>query len=161
MRWPGYTHCGTGSRGPRSWFNSHTGSIQLTFEFGEVENNYIVPYLDLLISKGELFARMGLFDVCEYQKPMNAYLYNLVFSFHSRNTHRSFIENEVRRNTMCCTNPNNVGDMLMKFRERLKVRGYPDKLLDMCLSRVFVRNVILFPPLARTAYGHSIMRIFC
>jgi hypothetical protein len=114
-----------------------------------------VPYLDLSISKGELFARMGLFDVCVYQKPMNAYLYIPVFSFHSRNTYRSFIESEVRRYTMCCSNPNDVSDMLVKFRKRLKDRGYPDKLLDVCLSRVFVRNDILFPPLARTAYGLS------
>jgi hypothetical protein len=112
-----------------------------------------VPYLDVSISQGDLFARTGLFDVRVYQKPMNAYLYIPVFSFHSRNTYRSFIESEVRRYTMCCTNPNDVSDMLVKFRQRLKARGYPDKLLDVCLSRTFVRNDILFPPLARAAYN--------
>lgn len=144
-------------------FNKQSKSIQLKFEYACVENNHTVPYLDLLISKGELFAKTGLFDVSVYQKPMNAYLYIPVFSFHSRNTYRSFIESEVRRYTLCCTNPNDVSSMLVKFRQRLKDRGYPDKLLDVCLSRVFVRNEILFPLIARIAYGlnansHLILR---
>ncbi len=100
-----------------------------------------MPCLDLLNQK-ESCSLVWVYLIYVSQKPMNAYLDISVYSFHSRNTYRSFIESEVRRYTMWCTNSNDVSDILVKLRERLKARGYADTLLDVCLSRVFVRNDI-------------------
>ncbi len=108
-----------------------------------------VAYLDCHIFKGLLFERRGLFDICVYQKPMNAYLYIPVFSFHARSVYRSFIASEVRRYTICCTNPADVDKMCVLLRQRLRDRGYPDKLIDTGITKVFVRNELLFPPLAK------------
>jgi hypothetical protein len=134
-------------------FNSLSKTIKLTVVYNEGEKKQEkIPFLDTLIWKGALFARKGLFDVCVYQKPMNAYLYIPVFSYHSQRTFSSFIVGEVRRYTLCCTNSVDLESVIVSFRARLIVRGYPIELIDVCLATQFVRQDILFPPNVTAAY---------
>ncbi len=135
-------------------FNGLSETIKLTVVYSEGEKKEEkIPFLDTLIWKGPLFARKGLFDVCVYQKPMNAYLYIPVFSYHNQRTFSSFIVGEARRYTLCCTDSADLDNVTVLFRERLIARGYPVKLIDVCLATRFVRQDILFPTHVAVAYA--------
>ncbi len=134
-------------------FNSISPTVQLTCEL-VTENSKVktLPYLDVEISKGVLFKKCGLLDVCLYQKPLNAYLYIPVFSNHSENVYKSIIVSELRRFTLCCSNPTDLTRVRDLYETRLKARGYPEALIVECFKTHFVRNEVLFPPRVRAAY---------
>jgi hypothetical protein len=134
-------------------FNSISPTIKLTHEIvSNISARKNLPFLDVEISKGLLFKRCGLLDICLYQKPMNAYLFIPVFSNHSPRVFSSIIVSELRRFTLCCTDVSELERVRGLYATRLAARGYPSELICECFKSVFVRDEILFPLKVRQAY---------
>jgi hypothetical protein len=134
-------------------FNSISPTIKLTCEIvSNTSERKSLPFLDVEISKGILFKRCGLLDICLYQKPMNAYLFIPVFSNHSPHMFRSIIVSELRRFTLCCTDVSELERVRGLYAARLAARGYPGELIVECFKSVFIRSEILFPPKVKHAY---------
>jgi hypothetical protein len=134
-------------------FNSISPSIKLTHEIvSNTSERKSLPFLDVEISKGLLFLRRGLLDICLYQKPMNAYLFIPVFSNHSPRMFGSIIISELRRFTLCYTDALELERVRGLYATRLAARGYPSELINECFKSVFVRDELLFPSHVRRAY---------
>jgi hypothetical protein len=134
-------------------FNSISPSIKLTHEIvSNTSERKSLPFLDVEISKGLLFLRRGLLDICLYQKLMNAYLFIPVFSNHSPRMFGSIIVSELRRFTLCCTDVLELERVRGLYATRLAARGYPSELISECFKSVFVRDELLFPSHVRRAH---------
>ncbi len=127
--------------------NSISPSIKLTHSIGDSG-----VFLDVTISKGLNFDKFGVFDVTLYQKPMNAYLYIPVFSYHKRSVYKAYIQAEIRRYTMFCTNEDDLWSIVALFKTRLLDRGYPEVLVDEIMRVKYVRFDELFPTEVQAAY---------
>lgn len=86
--------------------------------------------LDITLLKGIRFAETGHFDTTLFQKACNKYLYIPPFSFHPRSTFRAFINSELQRFRLHCTNDLDFSIIQNKFYNQLVDRGYSTPFLD-------------------------------
>ena len=112
-----------------------------------------VDFLDMSIHKGSLFPLTTLLDTKPYQKPMNAYLYIPMSSYHKPAVFKGFIQSEIRRYCIISTIAKDATDLCTLFRSRLIARGYPPEFLDDVLSKIYCRRDELFPPVIARIYG--------
>lgn len=129
--------------------NSMHPTISITYN---VSDNS-VDFLDMTIHKGSLFPTTSILDIKPYQKPMNAYLYIPIFSYHSPFVFKAFIQSEKRRYCLLSTSGQDAARVCNLFRTRLIARGYPPTYLDNLFRIQYCRSDLLFPPPIRLLYG--------
>lgn len=100
-------------------------NIAITSEF----SNHSCVFLDLKIYKGDNFSHSDCFDIVLFQKAINKYQYIPHKSFHSKFIFKSFIQSELNRYLLKCTNPFDFFNMKKLFYGRLLRRGYKDNYL--------------------------------
>ena len=100
--------------------NNHHPTIKFTAEVSETET----AFLDTCIYKGERFKKESILDVRSHFKPTETFQYTYFSSCHPPGVKKGFIKN-VRRDQ----NATN-------FKQRLRMRGYRDKVIDKHLSEV-------------------------
>ena len=98
--------------------------------------------LDISILKGLRFVTNGHFDITLFQKECNKYLYIPPFSFHPRPVFRGFINSELQRIRLHCSNDLDFHSNEKKFYNRLRDRGYSTNLLDSLFPFTKTRNEI-------------------
>ena len=129
--------------------NGMHANIRLTHVVSETS----VDFLDLTVFKGDVFGATSVFDLKTYHKPMNAYLYIPLFSYHNRAVFKSFIQSEVRRYTRNSTSVESVNSMCKLLFERLVARGYPEPYLSDILNIQYERISVVFPHNILSLYG--------
>jgi len=129
--------------------NNMHANIRLTHVVSEES----VEFLDLTVYKGDLFSTTSVFDLKTYQKPMNAYLYIPLFSYHNRAVFKSFIQSEIRRYTRNSTSVDCVNSMRTLLSERLIARGYPESYLCDILNIQYNRISVVFSQRVLSLYS--------
>lgn len=86
--------------------------------------------LDMKIYKGRDFADTGRFSTVLYQKPQNKYLYLPPSSFHSHHVFPAFIQAEIHRYRILCSETEEFDLACANFYSRLSNRGYSAEQLD-------------------------------
>ena len=82
-------------------------------------------FLDIYISKGQLFKTRRLLDTKTYQKPMNRYLMLPFCSEHTTNCKLSVVHGELRRYIKRSSARNDYVQIAGMLRQRLHLRGFP------------------------------------
>ena len=99
-------------------------------------NNTSIPFLDLVLYKGERFAATGRFDLKVHQKLLNKYLYIPFRSYHTIAMKKSFITTELKRyirNSSSCSNYVTIKSL---FYDRLRDRSYPVTFLNTIFNSI-------------------------
>jgi hypothetical protein len=113
-----------------------TGKLRFEFQSDKVE----IPFLDLVLFKGERFNKENLFDIRIYQKKMNLYLYIPFNSFHTISAKKSFILTELIRYIRNNSNELFFNKLKILFFQRLKDRGYPNLFLSEVFNNIFYED---------------------
>lgn len=96
--------------------------------------------LDMKIYKGPNFATTGRFSTVLYQKPQNKYLYLPPSSFHSHHVFPAFIQAEIHRYRILCSETVEFDVSCKNFYTRLLERGYSALQLDGWFHTARVRT---------------------
>ena len=94
-------------------------TIKLTHQLSEHSG----IFLDIEIFKGERMLE-GKMDYKIHQKPMNQYLYIPPFSYHNKTMFKAFIQSEINRYKVKCSDKNDYYNVKSLFFNRLIARGY-------------------------------------
>ena len=105
--------------------NALDSNIKLTFEI----SNYKAIFLDLTIFKNERFYETGVLATKTYQKPVNKYLYTPYSSEHALHCFTALVHGEVIRYIKRSSEFAFFVMLLVLFRQRLRLRGFPAKFL--------------------------------
>jgi hypothetical protein len=108
----------------REMNNMHP-NIKLTFSISPSS----CIFLDVQVFKGPQFLHSSRIDISLYQKPIDKYQYIPYCSFHTKFIFRSFINSELNRYLLKCTNPLDFLNLRRLFFQRLINRGYTSKYL--------------------------------
>ena len=101
---------------------------------------HTVDFLDLTIYKSRHFTVTNLLDTRTYQKPLNLYQYLHYSSHHQTNIYRSIIQGEAIRYVRTNTLEETYTATLHMFTQRLRKRGYPNKLIHSVTANVKYRH---------------------
>ena len=96
--------------------------------------------LDITIFKGRRFNTSGHFDISLFQKSCNKYLYLPSFSFHRETIFSGFINSELQRIRLHCTDDIDFFRFKHQFYIHLTHRGYRKHFLDNIFESVYVRS---------------------
>ncbi len=77
-----------------------------------------------------------------YQKPTNKYLYIPTTTAHHRHIIVNFIQNELKRYKLYCSDPNDENSCRILFYKRLLSRGYPSSFLLSIFERYLPPRVL-------------------
>ena len=116
--------------------NDFHPNLHFTFHYSQ----QTVDFLDLTIYKGRHFTITNLLDTKTYQKPRNLYQYLHFTSNHQQNIYRSIIQGETIRYIRTNTTNETYTTTLYKFRQRLRRRGYPDRLITKITTHIKYSN---------------------
>lgn len=112
--------------------NTHHPTIKFTAEISEEKTNF----LDTTIFKGKRFYKDSIFDIRTHFKPTETFQYTHFSTCHAPGVKKGFIKSQalrlLRTNSSRATFEENVAN----FRSHLRVRGYPDKLVNKVLAEV-------------------------
>jgi hypothetical protein len=100
-------------------------------------------FMDLVAYKGTRFSTHNIIDFNLYQKEFNKYLYLPTSSFHKQNTFISFIQSEMKRYRINCSDDNNYNIAIQCFAERLLARGYTQQLLNNSMNITLNRQQLI------------------
>jgi hypothetical protein len=119
-------------------FNKQHPAIQLDQETATVGKEGVFMDLKAIINEKKITCIL-------YQKPINAYLYIPPTSNHKQYLLTNFINNEIRRYRLHCSNDEDFQNILHQFYSRLRSRGYSANQLATLFqaSRLPDRAVLL------------------
>jgi hypothetical protein len=112
--------------------------LKLTFIGDKVE------FLDIEIFKGQRFYKTNLLDSKIFQKQQCKYLYLPPSSFHCNSVFTSFVQSELRRYRLICSNDDDYFIIKDHFKQRLLNRGYSETFLTTIFCVDFDRKKLLF-----------------
>ena len=75
-----------------------------------------------------------------YQKPINKYQYIPVISNHNPTIFKNFVLQELKRYQLSCTNENDFNHIKNQFKNRLKLRGYPNYIIRNAIDQLTTRD---------------------
>lgn len=113
-------------------FNTTHPNVSINWSVSTISNNF----MDLTIYKGGDFERTRKLSVKVFQKPLNAYLYLVPFSFHSRHIFRGFIKGELIRYLRYSTEEKDFLSIKRDFLFRLLARGYSFSFLEIIFDSI-------------------------
>ncbi|CAH3019778.1 unnamed protein product, partial [Porites evermanni] len=112
--------------------NRHHPTIKFTAEISEEKTNF----LDTTIFKGERFYKDSIFDIRTHFKPTETFQYMHFSSCHAPGVKKGFIKGEALRLLRTNSSKAAFEENVENFRSHLRVRGYPDNLVNKILAEV-------------------------
>ena len=101
-------------------------------EISEEKTNF----LDTTIFKGERFYKDSIFDIRTHFKPTETFQYTHFSSCHAPGVKKAFIKGEALRLLRTNSSKATFEENVKNFRSHLRVRGYPDNLVNKVLAEV-------------------------
>ena len=111
--------------------NRHHPIIKFTAEISEKTN-----FLDTTIFKGERFYKDSIFDIRTHFKPTETFQYTYFSSCHAPGVKKAFIKGEALRLLRPNSSKVTFEENIKNFGSHLRVRGYPDNLVNKVLAEV-------------------------
>ena len=112
--------------------NNYHPTIKFTAEISATE----ITFLDTCIYKGDRFKNESTLDVGTHFKPTEAFQYTHFSSCHSPGVKKGLMKGEALRLLRANSSKRTFEENIKLFKQRLRVRGYPNNLIDETLSEV-------------------------
>ena len=112
--------------------NKFHPTIQFTAEISENE----ITFLDTTVFKGERFKQDSILDIKTHFKPTETFQFTHFASCHPPGVKYGFIKGEAIRLLRTNSSKKTFEESLVKFKQRLKARGYPENTIERSLSEV-------------------------
>ena len=112
--------------------NKFHPTIKFTAEVSENE----ITFLDTVVFKGERFKNESILDIKTHHKPTETFQYTHFNSCHPPGVKNGFIKGEAIRLLRTNSSKTTFEESLVKFKQRLRARGYPKPIIERCLSGV-------------------------
>ena len=116
--------------------NRHHPTIKFTAEISDKETNF----LDTTIYKGERFHKDSILDISTHFKPTEKFQYTHYTSCHAPGVKKGFIKGEALRLLRTNSSETKFEENICNFKSNLRVRGYPDYLVNKVLAEVKFKN---------------------
>ena len=117
--------------------NRHHPTINVTAEISDKETNF----LDTTIFIGEpRFHKDSIFDIRTHFKPTEKFQYTHYTSCHAPGVKKGFIKGEALRLLRTNSSETKFEENICSFKSNLRVRGYPDHLVNKVLAEVKFTN---------------------
>ena len=104
--------------------------------FTHQQSQHSIDFLDLTIYKGTQFNTCNILDTKTYQKPLNLYQYLHYTSAHPPNVFKAIVRGECIRYVRTNTSYETYATMVHAFTQRLRKRGYPNKMIKTNIAAV-------------------------
>ena len=114
----------------------HHPTIKFTADISDKETNF----LDTTIFKGERFHKDSIFDIRTHFKPTEKFQYTYYTSCHAPGVKKGFIKGEALRLLRTNSTETKFEENICNFKSHLRVRGYPDDLVNRVLAEVKFTN---------------------
>ena len=112
--------------------NKFHPTIKFTAEISENE----ITFLDTTVFKGERFKQVSILDIKTHFKPTETFQFTHFASCHPPGVKYGFIKGEAIRLLRTNSSKKTFEESLVKFKQRLKARGYPENTIERSLSEV-------------------------
>ena len=112
--------------------NKFHPTIKFTAEISENE----ITFLDTTVFKGERFKQDSILDIKTHFKPTETFQFTHFASCHPPGVKYGFIKGEAIRLLRTNSSKKTFEESLVKFKQRLKARGYPENTIERSLSEV-------------------------
>ena len=112
--------------------NRHHPTIKFTAEISDKETTF----LDTCVYKGERFQNESILDVRTHFKPTETFQYTHFTSCHPPGVRKGFIKGEALRLLRTNSSKITFEENINSFRSHLRMRGYPNYLVNKTLSDV-------------------------
>ena len=116
--------------------NRHHPTIKVTTDISDKGTNF----LDSTIFKGERFHTDSIFDIRRHFKPTEKFQYTHYTSCHAPGVKKGFIKGEVLKLLRTNSTETKFEEKICNFKSHLRVRGYPDDLVNRVLTEVKFTN---------------------
>ena len=116
--------------------NRHHPTIKFTAEISDKETHF----LDTTIFKGERFHKDSILDISTHFKPTEKFQYTHYTSCHAPGVKKGFIKGEALRLLRTNSSETRFEESICNFKSNLRVRGYPDYLVNKVLAEVKFTN---------------------
>ena len=95
-------------------------------------------FLDTTIFKGEIFHKDSILDICTHFKPTEKFQYTHYTSCHAPGVKKGFVKGEALRLLRINSSETKFEETICnrEFKSNLRVRGYPDYLVNNVLAEV-------------------------
>ena len=121
-------------------FISETNRLHPTIKFTAEISEKEINFLDTTVFKGERFNKDSIFDICTHFKPTEKFQYTHFSSCHAPGVKKGFIKGEALRLLRTNSSKTSFEEKIKNFRSNLRVRGYPEKLVNKVLAEVEFKN---------------------
>ena len=112
--------------------NKFHPTIKFTAEISENE----ITFLDTVVFKGERFKKESILDIKTHYKPTETFQYTHFNSCHPPGVKNGFIKGEAMRLLRTNSSKTSFEESLVKFKQHLRIRGYPKTVIERSLSEV-------------------------
>ena len=112
--------------------NKFHPTIKFTAEISENE----ITFLDTVVFKGERFKKESILDIKTHYKPTETFQYTHFNSCHPPGVKNGFIKGEAMRLLRTNSSKTSFEESLVKFKQHLRIRGYPKTVIERSLSGV-------------------------
>ena len=112
--------------------NKFYPTIKFTAEISENE----ITFLDTVVFKGERFNKELILDIKTHYKPTETFQYTHFNSCHPNGVKNGFIKDEAMRLLRTNSSKTSFEESLVKFKQHLRIRGYPKTVIERSLSGV-------------------------
>lgn len=94
----------------------------------------------IYVLSGERFNKDSIFDICTHFKPTEKFQYTHFSSCHAPGVKKGFIKGEALRLLRTNSSKTSFEEKIKNFRSNLRVRGYPEKLVNKVLAEIEFKN---------------------
>ena len=112
--------------------NKFHPTIKFTADISENKTTF----LDTTVFKGERLRKYSILDIITHYKPTGTFQYTHFASCHPPGVKYGFIKGEAIRLLRTNSSKKTFEENLTKFKQRLKSRGYPEKVIERSLAGV-------------------------
>ena len=112
--------------------NRYHPTIRFTAEISDKE----ITFLDTRVYKGTRFEKESILETRTHFKPTETFQYTHFKSCHPPGVKKSFAKGEALRLLRTNSSKETFEENINKFKENLRLRGYPNNLIEKVLSEV-------------------------
>ena len=112
--------------------NRYHPTIRFTAEMSDKE----ITFLDTRVYKGARFEKESILDTHTHFKPTETFQYTHFKSCHPPGVKKGFVKGEALRLLRTNSSKETFEENINKFKENLRLRGYPNNLIEKVLSEV-------------------------